>query len=254
MVGHRQMGAALSYTGEIARGRAHFDQAFILYDPAEHRSLVTRFGQDVRVASLFQRSLSLWLLGHPDAALMDASDALSDARETGHAASLTYALLFTWFTQIFCGNYSAAAAQADEIVTMADEKGSVLWNACGVVVQGCVAALTGRASDAVQIITSGIGALRVNRIDTVDPVWLSFLAKAHAELGQIGDAQRCLDEAMAMTETTGEIWYEAELYRMAGEMALRRPNRMRPRRKLISSAASRLRASSKQSPGNFARR
>ena len=160
MVGHRQMGAALSYTGEIARGRAHFDQALILYNPAEHRGLVTRFGSDVRVTSLFQRSLSLWLLGHPDAALIDAADALSDARETGHAASVTYALLFTWFTQIFCGNYSAAAAQADEIVTLANAKGSELWNACGVVVQGCLAALTGRASDAVQIITSGLSALQ----------------------------------------------------------------------------------------------
>ena len=65
MVGNRQMGAALSYSGEIARGRAHFDEALILYDPAKHRNLVTRFGQDVRVAILFQRSLSLWLLGIP---------------------------------------------------------------------------------------------------------------------------------------------------------------------------------------------
>ena len=223
MVGHRQMGAALSYTGELSRGQEHFDQALMLYDPVKHRNLITRFGQDVRVAILFQRSLSRWLLGNPDAALADASDALSDARAIGHAASLTYALLFTWFTQIFCGNYSTAAAQADEIVTIADEKGSVLWNACGVVVQGCGAALTGRASDAVEIIMRGIGALRSTGLSLWAPVWLSFLAKAHAELGQIGDAWRPLEEAMAVTEATGESWYEAELYRMAAEVALLEP-------------------------------
>ena len=223
MVGHRQMGAALSYTGELSRGQEHFDQALMLYDPVKHRNLITRFGQDVRVAILFQRSLSRWLLGNPDAALADASDALSDTRAIGHAASLTYALLFTWFTQIFCGNYSTAAAQADEIVTIADEKGSVLWNACGVVVQGCGAALTGRASDAVEIIMRGIGALRSTGLSLWAPVWLSFLAKAHAELGQIGDAWRPLEEAMAVTEATGESWYEAELYRMAAEVALLEP-------------------------------
>ena len=82
MVGHRQMGAALSYTGELSRGQEHFDQALMLYDPVKHRNLITRFGQDVRVAILFQRSLSRWLLGNPDAALADASDGLvSDARE-----------------------------------------------------------------------------------------------------------------------------------------------------------------------------
>ncbi len=223
MVGHRQMGAALSYTGEIARGRAHFDQALILYNPAEHRGLVTRFGSDVRVTSLFQRSLSLWLLGHPDAALIDAADALSDSRETGHAASVTYALLFTWFTQIFCGDYSAAAAQADEIVTLANAKGSELWNACGVVVQGCLAALTGRASDAVQIITSGLSALQSTGLTLWMPVWVSHLARAYADLGQFGDASRCIGEAMATVETTGEIWYEAELHRMAGEIAVLSP-------------------------------
>ena len=225
MVGHRQMGAALSYTGEIARGRAHFDQALILYNPAKHRGLVTRFGSDVRVTGLFQRSLSVWLLGYPDAALIDAADALSDAREIGHAASVTYALLFTWFTRMFCGNYSAAAAQADEIVTLANAKGSELWNACGLEVQGCLAGLTGRALDAVQIITSGLSALQSTGLTLWMPVWVSYLARAYADLGQFGDAWRCIGEAMATVETTGEIWYEAELHRMAGEIAVLSPER-----------------------------
>ena len=46
MIGHRLMGISLLYTGDIAEGRAHYDQAIALYDPAEHRPLATRFGQD----------------------------------------------------------------------------------------------------------------------------------------------------------------------------------------------------------------
>ena len=45
------------FTGDIAEGRAHFDQAIALYDPAEHRPLATRFGQDVEVAILSCRSM-----------------------------------------------------------------------------------------------------------------------------------------------------------------------------------------------------
>ena len=52
MIGHRLMGASLLHTGEIAQGRAHYDQALALYDPAEHRPLATRFGQDIGVAIL----------------------------------------------------------------------------------------------------------------------------------------------------------------------------------------------------------
>jgi hypothetical protein len=69
MMGHRLKGLSLVHGGEIAKGRAHLDRAIGLYDPAEHRDLATRFGQDVRVAAWSYRSLTLWLLGYPEAAL-----------------------------------------------------------------------------------------------------------------------------------------------------------------------------------------
>jgi tetratricopeptide (TPR) repeat protein len=81
MIGHRLMGASLLCTGDIAEGRVHYDQAIALYDPAEHRPLATRFGQDIGVAILSYRSLALWLLGYPKAALVDAEQTLKDSRE-----------------------------------------------------------------------------------------------------------------------------------------------------------------------------
>src|SRR5450759_4299003 len=56
MIGHRLMGTSLVFTGDVAEGRAHYDQAIALYDPTVHRPLATRFGQDVRVVILCQRS------------------------------------------------------------------------------------------------------------------------------------------------------------------------------------------------------
>ena len=93
MVGHRLMGAALLDTGDVAQGRAHYDQAITLYDPAEHRPLATRFGQDVGVSILVFRSRALWVLGYPDAARADTRSALKDARDIGQAATFIFALL-----------------------------------------------------------------------------------------------------------------------------------------------------------------
>jgi hypothetical protein len=103
MIGHRLMGMSLLHTGDIAEGRAHFALANALYDPVEHRPLATRFGQDVGAAILFWKSLSLWLLGYPEAALADADDAddvLKSAREIGQAATLMYTLIWTLWTHI----------------------------------------------------------------------------------------------------------------------------------------------------------
>jgi hypothetical protein len=98
MVGHRLMRMSLVETGEIAQGREHYDQALALYDPAEHRPPATLFGQDVRVSVLSYRSRTLWILGHPEAALADSDQAMRDARVIGQAAALMYALSHATFT------------------------------------------------------------------------------------------------------------------------------------------------------------
>ena len=56
MIGHRLMGISLMFTGDLAEGRAHYDQALALYDPVEHRPLAARFGLDARVAVLSFRT------------------------------------------------------------------------------------------------------------------------------------------------------------------------------------------------------
>ena len=50
--------------------------------------------------------------------------------------------------------------------------------------------------------------------------WLSHLTRAYAELDQFGHARRCIGEAMTAVETTKERWCEAEVNRIAGEIAL----------------------------------
>ena len=55
------------------------------------------------------------------------------------------------------------------------------------------------------------------------PWWLLHLAIAHADLGQLDDAWRYIGEAMKTTEATKERWCEAEVHRIAGEIALMPP-------------------------------
>jgi class 3 adenylate cyclase/predicted ATPase len=221
MVGHRNMGVSLLHTGDIQEARVHIDRAIVLYDPAKHRQLATRFGQDVRVALLFYRSLALWPLGYPEGALAEADRAISDAREIGQAASLMAALTLTSLSQIHCGSYAIANAQLDEVTTLANETGAVFWKVGGTLVQGCLFAIAGKASDAVRTITSGLSAWRATGTTVWMPTYLSYLTRAYAELGQFDEASRCISEAIVAVQTTNESWYEAEIHRIAGEIALK---------------------------------
>jgi predicted ATPase len=209
--------------GEIAEARAHLDQATALYDRAEQRSLATRFGEDQGVATLSMRPWVLWLLGYPEAALRDTDDALKNARETGQAASLMFALHFTAVPLILCGDYTRATALAQELCALADEKDLPFWKVNGSLYQGSLFALTGDASNAVKMITSGITAVRPTGVTAWMPRWLSYLAIAHVNLGQIDDAWRCIGEAISTIETTKERWFESGTNRIAGEIALKSP-------------------------------
>ena len=223
MMAHRIMGLSLLHTGDIVDGRGHLDRAITLYDPAEHRPLATRFGQDVGAATLCWKSLAFWLLGYPEAALADTEHALMVAREIGHSATLMYVLNFSAWTHIHCGNYATTNALVDEFSALKDQTGSVFWGAWGMMQRGCLLALTGKASDAVQTITCGVTAMRSTGTTMWMPFWLSYLARANAEIGQPDDARRRIGEAMAAVETAKERWCEAEVNRIAGEIALLPP-------------------------------
>jgi predicted ATPase len=223
MKGHSLTGTSLVFTGEIAAGRGHLDRAIALHDPAEHRPLATRFGQDAEVTMLVYRSLALWLLGYPEAALRDADDALKKAREIGHAATLMNILGHRPAIFTLCGNYAAAVADTQELLVLAEEMGSLFWKASGTMNHGSVLALTGRASDATEMLISGISAWRITGASIFLPMYLPRLARAHAELGQFEEAWRRIGEAMTAVETAKEKWWEAEVLRVAGEIALMSP-------------------------------
>ncbi len=92
MIGHRLLANSLLCVGDFAEGLVHLDRALALYDPAAHRPLATRFGQDIGVAILSWRPFALWMLGYPGTALAEAARPFNAAREAGHAPTLIFAL------------------------------------------------------------------------------------------------------------------------------------------------------------------
>jgi predicted ATPase len=55
------------------------------------------------------------------------------------------------------------------------------------------------------------------------PMYLSYLTTAHAEVGRLAEAWRCIEEAVAAVENTTERLWEAEIHRIAGEITLKSP-------------------------------
>jgi predicted ATPase len=217
------MGNALSSAGELVPARENYDKGLALYSPAEHRPLATRFGQDMRVGILMQRSVTMWILGYPNAAQADVNQALADAREIGQAGTLMVALCITSLAHLLCGNFSAAEAQSDEVIPLAKEKGSPIWESFGMMNRGCVLQANDRDAEAVETTTAGMAVYRATRATVYLPFFLSHLSVSYARLGRFEDASSCIHEAMNRVESTKERWCEADVNRIAGEVALLSP-------------------------------
>jgi class 3 adenylate cyclase/predicted ATPase len=223
MIGYRMMGTSLIWLGRIREGMIHLDQALKLFEPAAHRALALRFGQDIRVSILYYRSMALWALGYPDAALENAKRAVDEAREIGQAGTLMAALQST--SLIYIGlsrNYDIAKTQIAELVAVADKTGAGFWKLLATQLRGALLVRMRQYSDAVQTINSAKTESGATGLTRAMPSVLSDLATAHAALGQFDEAHRYIAEALAFGENK-QGWGEAEVHRVAGEIALKSP-------------------------------
>ena len=179
--------------------------------------------------------MALWLLGYPQAALNDADCALMEARQIDHAATLMFTLNFPILVNTYCGNYHSANEHLKELVGLAEEKGATFRKAEGVLLRGYLLTLTGKATKAVEIVTSGIELWRSAGSTIFTPEQEFMLAIAHADSGQFDEAWHCIGEAMTAMQATRERWCEAEAHRVAGEIRSSRRSGPWRKRKRISS-------------------
>ena len=124
------------------------------------------------------------VLGYPEAALADTKEALKIARDSAHAATLTYVLNFSVFQHVHCGDFAVANALLDEFNILKDQIGSGFWGGWGLALSGCIATLTGTAVQAVQDIAAGVVAMRSTGTSMWTPLFLSHLALANAQIRQ----------------------------------------------------------------------
>jgi tetratricopeptide (TPR) repeat protein len=223
MIGHRLLGASLENMGEFTECLKHYDQAILLYDQMPDRPSPALYASDTKVFLLGHRASVFWELGYPKAAVADVEFALEHAREVGHAATLMNALGLGSDTYVRSGDYATSNRLLDELAALADEKSANFWNTYTTVVRGHILARTGKFMEAVQMITSAIAAFEGARATIRLAVDKCCLATAYAELGQLDDAKRFIGEAMTVVETTKIRRHEAEITRVAGEIALMSP-------------------------------
>jgi predicted ATPase len=220
LLAHQALAGASFHLGELTLTRAHLEQGVALYDPQQHHALAFRYGIDLGVFSLAYAARPLWLLGFPDQARTTIREALRLAHQLVHPFSLAFTLHWAATTHQLRREAPAAQEQAEASMAFSREQGFAIWVPGGTVLQGWALTEQGQVEEGIAHMRRGMAAWQGTGAEVDRPYYLALLAEVYGKAGRTVEGLHVLAEALAVMDTIGERYYEAELYRLKGKLLL----------------------------------
>jgi class 3 adenylate cyclase/predicted ATPase len=217
---YQLLGITFFYVGEFGSARTHLEQALALYDPQKHKSHAVRVGQDPGVACLSHVAWVMWSLGYPDQALKKSQEALAIAQELSHPFSLAQALISTLRVHQQRREGQAVQRRAEALIALSTEQGFAFTLAWGTIMRGWALTEQEQEEGGIAQMRQGLTAHRSTGAENAWPYYLGCLAETYGKMGQAEEGLNLVNEALARVEKAEEREYEAELYRLKGELLL----------------------------------
>jgi class 3 adenylate cyclase/predicted ATPase len=221
MQAHHMLGPTRMSLGPLTSARSHFEAAIALYDPERHRSHASLYGgHDPCVCCSGNGSIVHWMLGSPDLALRRCREAIELARRLGQPTSLGHALIASTMLHQLRREPEAAREVADACLTIAAEHDLVSYQSFSRFMRGWAVASTGLRGEGLAEMRQVRTAKQAAGQKIWGPHFAGMIADVCSEAGQLADGLTAVSEGLTQVDETGDRYYEAELYRLRGELLL----------------------------------
>ena len=220
MRGHFALEIAFVHKGEIVPALDHFEKALSLLDPEQHRDDALYFDQNPGVAMRCFAAWALWFRGLPDQALARMQEAINLATELREPPGVAYASYFAAILHQLRREPQLAQEHSEAAVAVSRTHGLSL-GAYATVTQGWALIGQGLEADSIEQMRQGLAVHQATGSEVIRPHFLALLVEALGRTGQTEAGLHLLREALAMVNRSGEHCYEAELYRLQGELLLK---------------------------------
>jgi predicted ATPase len=218
---HHVLWAELFFGGELVIARPHLEQGLQLYDPQRHRTHAALYsGHDAGVCYRSIAAQSLWLLGYPDQAVVSSQAALALAQQLAHPFSLGFTLRWAAVLHHLRQEVPLTQARAEATMIIATDHGFLQQLVQATILRGWALAACGHGEEGRAQIHQGLASYQAMGATAERPYYLALLAEASAKVGQTAEGLEALTEALATLAKSRVRWWEAELYRLRGELLL----------------------------------
>jgi predicted ATPase len=220
LLAHVSLGETQFFRGRLPAARSHFEATIARYDPDRRQALMSLTGLDVGIASRAWLTWDLWILGYPDQALARSREALTMARELGQPFTSSFVLVFAGCSYSLLRRETQKAGQElEELAQIMAEEEIAFIRAWGMIYRGWWLALQGQEAAAIDQMRAGLAAWQETGAVIVGSTrWP--LIELYQQVGQVEAGLKLVDETLAAIDRTGERLFEAEMYRLKGELLL----------------------------------
>jgi class 3 adenylate cyclase/tetratricopeptide (TPR) repeat protein len=217
-VGRLLRGQILVWQGQFVEARDELQGALSLYAPAVQRSKILSSQIDPAINSRNHLGLTLWMLGYPDQALRATEEAVSAARAIKQPFALAMALFFSAFVKLYRGDRTASEETNRELRSVATEYHLSHFRATATVLDGEALIGCGKVKLGIAKIGEALADFRSQRAGIGRPWAISLTVGGYLREGMAVEGLASLDQALATMERSGERAFEAEFYRLRGEL------------------------------------
>jgi class 3 adenylate cyclase/predicted ATPase len=212
------LGQTLWFMGEPVPAREHLEHGIALYD-SQHR-FEDWPGGNPAVQCLLYEAFALWTLGYPDQALYRSQEALTLAQELSHPYSLALNHGQVAAFHHFRRDHKAALEQAEACVALSTNRGFNLLAAFAKVTGGWALTTQGHAKEGMVQMLKGMVDFSAMGAEIWRPYSFALLAEVYGKAEHIKEGIAAIGDGLAVLHKTGERFWEAELYRLKGELLL----------------------------------
>jgi predicted ATPase len=206
--------------GAFVSSLEHTEEGIALYDVHPQPALYVL--QDPKISCLIYGAASLMYLGYLDRAERQNQEALTLAQQRSHPYSLVWSQCHAAILANVRGESQLAQEYAETVITHATEQRFAFWIAFGTIQRGIALMRQEQTKEGLQQIFQGVSSYRATEAILGLPQCLAFLAEAYGKNDQPEEGIKFLVEAMVQIRQTGERFYEAEIWRLKGELLLQR--------------------------------
>jgi len=146
------------------------------------------------------------------------TEALTHAQTSAHHISMAITLIHAALLHLWHQEWQAVQQCAERAMVLSTEQDFAHWMALSTLARGWALAGQGYGDDSIAQMRQGVVQYRATGAQVGLPHHLAPLAEAYGNNGQPAEGLAVLAEAMTLMEATNEHMWEAELYRLKGEL------------------------------------